>query len=280
MLTTISPNPFFAGVALGVEQQALENDLGVLLYNTQGEASRERAGVEMFIERRVDLILMTVPIDAANVARALDAGIPVVQVERPTAIQTPSVVVDNVTGATRAVQHLLGLGHRRIACLSGDPDAPHATGNGTVERDRLRAYHETMRAHGIDPGHDWVVLCDYYAPQTSQHVNGAYEATGHMLDSPERPTAIFAASDLLVAGALQAIYERKLRVPEDISVVGFDDTYSSYLSPPITTVRQPMQQMGRTAVRLGLDYLENDVIRTETLDLELVIRSSTGPAPQ
>ena len=282
LLTAIALNPFFAGVGLGVERAAMEAGYGVLIYNVQGDRLQERRGVEMFIERRVDAILFTTPIDAANVQLAVDAGVPVVQIERPTSVQTASVVVDNYAGSVLAVEHLIACGHRRIAYIGGLFDGLAASARYQVEAQRCAGYLDTMARYRLPVDDRLVALCDYYSLEEYHHAGEGYRATHAFLDAEQPPTAVFAASDLLAAGALQAIYERGLLVPNDIAVVGYDDTYAPYLSPPLTTVRQPMMDIGRAAIRMMLDAWKKDdaaagaqVMRHETLLPDLVVRAST-----
>ena len=138
VLHAIFPNPFYAEVALGAEQEAMSQGYGVLAYNVQGDPEREQAGVRTLIQRRVDAIIFTTPLAAGNVSLALEAGIPVVQVERPTAVETAAIRVDNYASMVAAMDHLLALGHERIAFI-GAEFAP-----GTIEEQRFRAYRDSL----------------------------------------------------------------------------------------------------------------------------------------
>lgn len=284
VLQSISPNPFFAGVALGVEEAAAAHGCGVLLANTQGDPERERLGVETLLRRRVDAILFTTVADEANIRLALDAGTAVVQVERVSPIPTPAVTVDNATGAAEATAHLLALGHRRIAYIGVDPQAAPAsalpTARRVVERERLAGYLGALRRHGVPVEDALIVLHEsYYALDETRR------AVHRLLQTPPaaRPTAIFAACDMMAAAVLQEAYHQGLRIPDDLSVVGFDDTHASFLTPPLTTVAQPMIAIGQAAARLALDALQNGGAaaepRTERLAARLIVRASTGRAP-
>lgn len=280
VLTAISPNPFFAGVALGAEQEAIKSDYSVLLFNTQGDPQQEYLGVQTLITRRVDAIVFTTASALENVRMALENGIVVVQVERPTRIQTPFVRVDNYAGAHTATQHLIDLDHRRIAYIGGLP-RNNAQIQGDVEADRRRGYLDALQAAGVQPDEAIIQLCDYYSLMDNKHVYEGYKAAQQVLD--RGITAIFAASDLLAAGVLQAVYERGLRVPDDISLIGFDDTYGAVLAPALTTIRQPMQSIGKTAVQIAIEALKRgDGIIDEgqqiTLTPRLIERASTGRA--
>jgi LacI family transcriptional regulator len=281
LLHGVSPNPFFAKVALGAEQEAANHGCGVLIYNTRGEPEEERRGVEMLLRRRVDAILFTTVVDERNVELAVGAGVAVVQVERVTPVLTLAVTVDNHRGAFEATEHLVALGHEKIALLGVDPDRRRDAGGvprqHAVERERLSGYLDALGAHGIRVREALVVLgASYYA------IDEARTAVGRWLElaAVERPTAVFATCDILAAGVLQEVYARRLRVPDDLSVVGYDDTYAGHLTPPLTTVEQPMAELGRAAVRLAMTALPegNGAGRShsERLATRLAVRSSTG----
>ena len=284
VLQSIAPNPFFAGVALGVEQEAAAHGCGVLLANTQGDPARECLAVETLLQRRVDAIIFTTVVDAASVRLALGAGTPVVQVERVSPIPTHSVTIDNAAGAMAATEHLIAFGHRRIAYIGVDPEAVPGSAlpseRRIVERERLDGYRDALRRHRLPIAPDLVALQEaYYALTETRAV------VREFLSRPRsrRPTAIFAACDMMAAAVLQEAAEHGCRVPDDLSVVGFDDTYASHLSPPLTTVAQPMIAIGQTAARLALEALNDGggaaAPRTARLAAHLVIRSSTGRVP-
>ena len=273
LLTSISPNPFFAGVELGVENEAIRNGYSVLIWNVFEDAKRESLGVEAFVQRQVDAIIFTTPIDPKNVEIALSAHIPVIQVERPTQIPSHKVLVDNYAGAVSATEHLLNLGHKRIGYIGGDPRNYHT--DLSVDEQRLTGYRDTLRKYNINPSEKWYASGKYYS------IEDGYQIMENFLKDGEI-TAVIAACDILAAGALQAIYKQHLCVPDDISVVGFDDTYAPYLSPPLTTVRQPMFEIGQTAARLAIESLNlpggitPEKFRIERLSTQLTVRSSTS----
>ncbi len=282
VLQSVSPNPFFAGVALGVEQEAARSGCGVLVVNTRGEGERERSGVDLLLQRRVDAILFTTVVDEANVRFALESGTPVVQVERMSPIPTLAVTVDNASGAREAMAHLFGLGHGRIAFIGVDPDAVRGSGlpsaRRVVERERLEGYREALRRQGRAVAEDLIALQESYSA-----LDQTRAVAGGLLRRPprSRPTAVFAACDLMAAAVLQEAARQGVAVPEELSVVGFDDTYAPYLTPALTTVAQPMDEIGRAAARLALDALRDGARagepRTERLATTLVVRASTGP---
>lgn len=273
LLTSISPNPFFAGVELGVENEAIRNGYSVLIWNVFEDSKREALGVETFIQRQVDAIIFTTPIEPENVKTALSAQIPVVQVERPTRIQSHQVLVDNYAGAVSAVEHLLSLGHQRIGYIGGDPRNYHT--NLSIDKQRADGYRDALVKNGVAPSDDWFASGKYYSLEDGHKIMEKFLQRGEV-------TAVLTACDILAAGALQAIYEQGLRVPDDISVVGFDDTYAPYLSPPLTTVRQPMFEIGQMAARIAIEAQEStpgyrsEPYRIERLFTHLAVRASTS----
>ena len=280
VLTAITSNPFFVRVARSVEEEALKHGFKTFLFNHNGNRDRERLGIERFVDRRVDAIIFTNARDGENVQAALDAGVPVVQVERITTVKTAAAIVDNFVGAVDAMQHLLTLGHQRIAFIGGDPNRAAAGGSGdaTVEMERLSAYQQQLRRAGIAIDPAFIRLGPYYGEDGSGEYG--HEHMQALLGLANRPTAIFATCDILAAGALQALYEAKLRIPDDVSIIGFDDTLAANLTPPLTTVAQPMDELGRRAFRLALDAIEGrDSGSPIKLSTHLRIRRSTGAPP-
>src|SRR5581483_6691204 len=169
----------------------------------------------------------------------------------------PSVSAAHASGADQAMRHLLGLGHRRIAAITG-PDGWVAT------EDRRRGYHSALAAAGILPDPALEIESDF-------EIGGGARAAAQLLDLPTPPTAIFAFNDNLAIGAIQEARARGMHVPEDLSVVGFDDSeHAIIVSPALTTVRQPLAEMGRTAVSLLTRLIDHQ--RFETLHIELGTR--------
>lgn len=182
--------------------------------------------------------------------------------------QVTSIGATNFSGGFAATSHLLSLGHRRIAYLGG-------VAGSAYNRARMHGYRAALEA------------ADVQVPETyvrSGDVDHAFGAAGGgvLLDLPSRPTAVFAAADETAAGVIEAARVRGLRVPEDLSVVGFDDTeVARLLSPPLTTVRQPLREMGRVALRTAMRLAAGEVPDSHHVELatELIVRSSTAPPP-
>lgn len=284
LLNTITRNPFFAEVALGVEEEALRHGCNVFIYNVQASAERERLGVETFIRRRTDAIVFTTAVDPANVALAEAAGIPVVQVDWLSTAGSSAVLVDNEVGAREAMNHLFVLGHRRIGFIGADPEhfRTNADGSPSVATQRLAAYETSMRRAGIAADAGLVQIRPYYYSLDEGDAAEGYAGMRELLRLRPLPTAVFATCDILAAGALQAIHDARLRVPDDISIIGFDDTYAARLSPPMTTVALPMREIGQHAAALAVQRMSSGAgaappPQVTTLPSRLRIRGSTGP---
>ncbi len=281
-LRSTTHNPFFAEIARGIEEEALQNNYTVILLNVEASRERERLGVERLIERRVDAMIFTYALDIENLDLALASGVPTVQVERILDRPTSAVVVDNFTGSVAAVEHLVRLGHRRIGFIGGDPKLYGSTGPMplSVEEERLEGYRHGLQSSGIGYNDNLVSLGRYYALEGEPITAWGQKGMRQLLQSTDRPTAVLIASDVLAAGALQVAYEVGLRIPDDLSVIGFDSTIGRFLSPPLTTISHPLLEMGKAACELALLAIAGDqsprVVKLQTV---LEIRASTGPAP-
>lgn len=283
MLVEITCNPFFAHVARSVEAAATSVGYKTFSYNHNQDAEMERIGVERFIERRVDAMLLTYAVSPDSIGRFTSASIPVVQIERERVRGTHAVLVDSSVGVAEAMRHLIGLGHRRIAFVGGDPALYPDAGvrPRSVEEERLDAYVDALHAAGISPDPELIRLGIYFSVVDGGSGAEGYLHTRELLALRDRPTAILAGCDVLAVGVLQALYEARLRVPDDLSVIGFDDTLAMRLAPPLTSVAQPMAELGRQAVRLAVAAIEAPGMEptTVTLPTRLVIRQSTSSPP-
>jgi LacI family transcriptional regulator len=259
---------YFAGILAGAAEALSERDLQIVLSPTGGQHEREVSVIDR-MHGLTDGALIILPEESSEeLERLLEGGYRFVVVDplMPLDERIPSVSAAHTSGADQAMRHLLELGHRRIAQICG-PRGWVAT------EDRRRGYRAALAAAGILPDPALEVEA---VPET---VPGR-EAAERLLDLSEPPTAIFAFNDNIAVGAIQAARARGLRVPEDLSVVGFDDVESAtVVTPALTTVRQPLAEMGRTAVSLLNRLLERQ--RFETLHVELatrlVVRDSTAP---
>ncbi len=263
-------NPFFASILRGMEDAAAERDYSIIIANTDDLPTREAHGLAMLRDRQVDgLLLATARRHDPAIEQLAAERIPFVLVNRHTDPITPNAVVpDDYAGASAAVEHLLGLGHRRIAHISGSDDVS----TGYLRR---QGYLDTLRRHGAPEDPALVV-------RGSFRERGGYDAMRALLDLSEPPTAVFAVNDLAAMGALHAITDAGLRVPNDISLVGFNDLFHAmYVSPRLTTIQVPDRAMGARAVERLLAMILDGVWPDSPtlLHTTLVTRESSGPPP-
>jgi LacI family transcriptional regulator len=262
---------YFSGILAGAAEALSERDLQIVLSPTGGEHDREVSVLDR-LHGLTDGALIILPEESSEeLERLLDGGFRFVVLDplMPLDERIPSVSAAHTSGADQAMRHLLDLGHRRIAQITG-PRGWLAT------EDRRRGYRAALAAAGILP--DRALEVEAAEPEIAP----GREAAEYLLGLPEPPTAIFAFNDNIAIGAVQAARARGLRLPEDLSIVGFDDVeHATIVTPALTTVRQPLAEMGRTAVSLLMRLLERQ--RFETLHVELatrlVVRDSTAPPP-
>lgn len=269
MLVPDITNPVFPAIFKGVEETARDAGYDVILANTDGSTDKSPYR-GLLVGRRVDgLILATAMTDDETIRDLVDKRFPFVLVNRRAPeLNDRYVVPDDLAGAREAVEHLIRLGHRRIAHISG----PLYTETGL---NRLKAYREALRDHRLAFEGGWVVESDF------REVTG-YRAMRRLLEHPDRMTAVFCANDLAAVGAIKAARERGLRVPDDISLVGFNNLpWTEHLNPSLTTVEVPLYDMGVLAARMLLSLVsgEEPAARSHVVPVRLIERGSTGPPP-
>jgi LacI family transcriptional regulator len=256
-------------IIMGVEQVAREHNLAVVLSEMQGRRTPGRGWIEGVLTRRpTGVIAVFSDLSEALRGQLHTRGIPLVIVD-PTGEplhDTPSIGATNWNGGLTATRHLLGLGHRRIGVICGPEEI-------LCSRARLDGYRAAMDAAGVpvDPA---------LIRHGAFHVQEGVQEGRALLRLPDRPTAIFAGNDLQAFGVYQAARELRLHIPEDLSVVGFDDLpVASWVGPPLTTIRQPLFQMAVAASRQVLALARGETPSQTRLELatELVVRESTAP---
>jgi LacI family repressor for deo operon, udp, cdd, tsx, nupC, and nupG len=259
-------NPFFSEVIRGIEQVAHQNGYSVLLGDTQNSRVREKAYAELLATRQADgLITLLAHIPPI----VISASLPVVNAcEYVKDKSITSVYVDNVAAAREAVEYLLTLGHRDIAFVTGPMDSP-------ISIDRDQGYEEALQRAGIKRNRKLTAIGDF-------SVEAGIRAVDTLLAKKFRFTAVFCSNDEMAIGAMRAIKSNGLRVPEDVSVIGFDDIrFARYMDPPLTTVAQPKDELGREAMSMLIELLRGSDMpaRKRILPTQLVVRGSTGRCP-
>jgi DNA-binding LacI/PurR family transcriptional regulator len=269
LIITDIVNPFYPAVVRGVEAEALNHGFSVLLYDTAEDRRREAQAFELLRERQVDgLVMCSSRLGTSRLAQLVRGTTPVVFINsRPIPFTVGSVETDHEAGMRAAVEHLVHLGHRRIAYLGGSPVSQ-------VQQRRLKAFRNVAGAFGVR-------TLESGQQATVESGEARTRAFLREHDPDARPTALVTFNDLLAAGALMAARACGLRVPEDLSLIGHDDIpMAALLSPALTTVRQPMQELGSRAVALLVGHLRSTAAANPTvlsLHPQLIVRASTAP---
>ncbi len=261
-------NGYISEIVSGIDQELARSNYDLMLYTTHRYAGKEAFYVKSIANGLVDGLILIVPLITANYIQALPSqDFPYVLIDQTDSMpHSSSVDATNWQGAYDATNYLISIGHRRIGFITGQLQLSSST-------ERLDGYRAALQHHHIAYDESLVALGDY-------QTKGGYAAGQQLINLPQRPTAIFASNDLSAIGAIEAARERGLRIPNDISFVGFDDIPQASLAyPKLTTVRQPLVQIGQVAVRLLLEKIDDPEkeARRVTLSTELIIRDSCAP---
>jgi DNA-binding LacI/PurR family transcriptional regulator len=272
-LSVVFSNPLFGLFSEGVAAAAESSGYGLLFVSPlHGSLARAvgRATVDGFI-------VLGLTEEHPEIEQIRRAGVPTILVDSQAFPAHGSVLVDDETGARRAAEHLVGLGHRDVLVVGAEPPAPSSRLNpdGILGR-RLSAYRDVLERDGIELPDECVVV----GPAT---IEGGIACLRRAWEDGLRPTAVLAMSDAMAIGVMHAARDLGLEVPRDLSVIGFDDIeLARYMSPPLTTVHQPVRRKGEEAVRLLLarvESRESAVPEQVRLPTRLIVRGTTGPVP-
>ena len=263
MLPSIS-NPFYSEIINGIETAAVARGYNILLCETDSKPEREMIYFNMLRNRLADGIISMDPTVNRQKLQEMADDYPIVQCSEYDRESTISyVTIDNELAAYQAVRHLIKLGQKRIALINSDEKYLYA-------RERRQGYERAMRKFGLPVNKKWIYHADRMEFQSGQ------QAIKLLMKQPERPTAVFAVSDIYAIGALKEINIQGLKVPEDIAVVGFDKiSFSNMTYPTLTTVAQPMYRMGSIAADMVIQKINGKKVDSIILDHELIIREST-----
>lgn len=265
---------FFSTVISGIEDVAYQAGYSVILAQSNESYEREKTDIKALFNSRVDGMLMSISRETKNfehIESVINKGVPVVFYDRTyNTTLCSNVIVDDYIGAKEAVSHLIDQGYRKVAFLEGSPGL-------IITADRKRGYTDAIKEHGLEVKDAYIQEC----------VTGSLEegkrATKKLLSMPQPPDAVFAANDLMAAGAIQSIKESGLRIPQDVGVVGFSNwSFGSLIDPSLTTVDQPGFEMGQEAARLLIRQIEladknqgDPVPETRILKTRLIVRDSS-----
>jgi LacI family transcriptional regulator len=264
-----SSNPYFAEIGRAIEEEAFQNGYSIILCNMELDPAKENLYIDVLIKKQVDGIIFVATGDQIPLLSLLKSlNIAAVMIERDLPdVEVDTVMADNRQGGYLATRHLLDLGHRRIACLTGPSSSI------TPSWGRLAGYRKALEESGVAYDEEVVCLGDF-------HPRSGMEITEKLLAHSAPPTAIFACNDLMALGALRAADKAGLRVPLDLSVVGFDNIeLTNFINPPLTTISQGQNHLGvwatQTLVRRITD--KNLPYRKEILPTRLIVRESSAP---
>ncbi len=268
LLLPDNSNPFFASVARQIEDAGFVAGYTVILCNSDGNAEKEERYLQVLMAKQIDGLIFAGSSDHARVFSS--PGVPAVLIDREIqSVNVDSVLVDHDHGGYLAGRHLIGLGHEKIGVIGGPSDSSSSPA-------RLRGFARALQEAGVDLSADAIVDSDY-------HFAGGRTAMERLMAQAPGITALFACNDLMAMGALTVLRGRGLRVPDDMSMIGFDDIpYAVTTWPPLTTIAQPVEKIGTLAVSLLLERLAEPAAhsRREVLTPVLVERESCAPLRQ
>ena len=265
VLTQDIASPFYGAALLGIQEALRGTEYVPVFMDGHWQPEDEAVALQRLVGRVDGLIIMGGHLEGSALSD-LAESLPMVTIGRNIpGFEHRCATIDNYAGARNVVRYLFDLGHRRIAHIAGPDDHVDA-------RERLRGYYDAHKEFGMDIDPRLVVQGDF------QESSGSL-AVATLLESRTLFTAIFCANDQMAYGARLALYRRGIRVPEEVSLVGFDDTRNSeYMMPPLTTVRQPMHELGLSAATALLNLLNDEEVHLEKIVPQLVIRESASRA--
>jgi LacI family transcriptional regulator len=265
-----SANPYFAEVGREIESLTFQNGYSLILCNAEDNGHKESIYTDVLSKKQVDgMIFVATGTESDSVRTLLKQRLPLVLVDRQLdGIEADTVLTDNYCGGILAAKHLAGAGHARFGCITGPSYL-------TPSAERVTGFLETLTGFGIPTQHITLQSGNF-------HPDSGYQAGFQLMRAEQRPTAIFCCNDMMAIGLYRAIAELGLRIPDDVAVIGFDDIdLSQYLTPPLTTIKQPKHQIGEAAVGMLLERIKdrNLPARRVMLKTQLVVRKSTGTLP-
>lgn len=264
-------NSFYSSIVRGVENVAYTNDYAVILCNSGEDAERENYYLNVLRGESVDgIVLPPIPENRVAATNFKQIDIPTVCFDRqPEEGLFDTVVTDNRRSTRTAIEHLIRLGHERIAIICGSL-------NLYTSVERLNGFKDAFHKHGLEIVDDFIASSDV-ANQSDRELG--FQLAEKLLDLPDRPTAVFTSNNQITLGALRSIRGRGLHVPDDVALVGFDDTeWAEFVDPPLTAIRQPSYELGRRAAEMLLQRIK-DPSRPPaviTLPSSLIVRASCG----
>jgi LacI family transcriptional regulator len=261
-------NPYFSSIARTIELESRNQGYSIILCDSMDELQTEKELLKLLASRKVDgIILAPVGKSFAHIKEFSKSGVPVVIIDRYMPGGTiPFITTDNYAGSVDAMEHLISAGHTRIACIQGIQGI-------SINTDRVNGYRDALAKHGITIDNGLITGNDF-------GIGNGYTCARMLMSMPKPPTAIFAFSNLIALGVMRALNEAHLRIPDDVSVVSFDDQpYFEFLASPMTTVEQPRAEIAGMAIKILLEIINSKSTASRTrimLKPRLIIRASVG----
>jgi LacI family fructose operon transcriptional repressor len=256
-------NPFFTAIGRAVEDAAYEQGHSVLMCNTDENPEKEELYLNLLHDESVAGVIFSPTQQFSKRFSTRQTNMPFVIIDRAVSTAgTDMVLLDNAAAGYELTNHLIGNGYRRLAGLFGN--------SSTTGRERNKGFHKALTEHGLN------CVAEFFIPPRIQQ---GYEAALNLLDRKDPPDAVFTSNSLLTAGAFQAVRDRGLTIPNDVALVGFDETtWGALVDPPITLIAQPTEEIGRTATELLFQRIEEPTRSPKTVILKgsLIIRGSSA----
>lgn len=266
MLVTTSTNPFFGEVVKGVERSCYHQNYNLILCNTEGDTERMKASIDTLLQKRVDgLILMCSTLEGEK----LDIfeqypSIPVVVMDwGPMHFESDKIQDNSFLGGYLATKHLIESGHREIGCITGPLNRHQALM-------RYEGFKKALKEHHISINPNWIVESDF-------ECDGGAKSLETLMSRGALPTSLFICNDMMAMGAINVAHEKGVHVPNDLSIIGYDDIHiAKFMSPSLTTIHQPKYRLGKAAVETLLAKIEKTSLTPDVVQLEpsLVMRNS------
>lgn len=260
-------NPFFSDIASSIEREAHNKGYSLILCDSNEDQKMENELIELLRSHKVDgIIIAPIGTDCEEIKQTYDSGMPLVVIDRSfPGTGLPSITSDNYQGGYDAVNYILSMGHKKISCIQGIPKSQPSL-------ERVRGFKDALQNGNILFENNMIVGDDY-------STDNGYRQTRILFSLEDPPTAIFALSNLIGLGVIKAVYEMGLKIPDDISLISFDEQpYSAFLGTPMTTVDQKKSEMGQLAVAVLLEFIKNKEYRKKvvnmTLKTILIVRNS------
>lgn len=264
MLVTATSNPFFAEVVSGVEQYCNQHHYNLIISSIDGNEQRLQQNIQTLIQKQVDGLLLMYSDTRHAMVEQLNLNLPIVVMDWwPTELNADKIYENSEFGAYLATKTLIEQGHKNIAIITGKLDK-------SLARNRLLGYQKALQDAHLPINPDWIIESHF-------DFEGGVEGMKKLLQITPHPTAVFACSDTIAVGVYQVAWQQGLRIPQDISVIGYDNIMlAQYLTPPLTTIHQPKAELGKLAVETLLERIKSPDLeyKTTMLQPQLIWRAS------